>query len=106
MGWLSGTDSVCSSAATSTAKPQQWASFGCQSGLNHWTHVVQKAPKANSLSVGCVQAAATCVHPPVPFQGSLLVEAAFRSCHSPALTPLLQGPREGCVCLRGTVSAP
>lgn len=47
MGWLSGTDSVHRSAATSTGEPQLWASFGCQTGLNHRTHLVQKAPKAN-----------------------------------------------------------
>lgn len=47
MGWLSGTDSVHPSAAISTGEPQLRASFGCQIGLNHWTHLVQKAPKAN-----------------------------------------------------------
>lgn len=42
--------------------------------------------------------ATTCVHHLAPFRDSLLGEAAFQSCHSPALTPLLQGPQEGCVC--------
>lgn len=46
MGWLSGTDSVHPSAATSTGEPQLWASFGCQTSLKHWTHLVQKSPKA------------------------------------------------------------
>lgn len=77
MGWLSGTDSVHPSAATSTGEPQLRASFGCQTGLNHWTQLVQKAPKAQQAGA-CLWASfwqppvfITCLHFGAPSCGRL-----------------------------------
>lgn len=107
-GELSGTDSVHPSAATGTAKPQPRASFGCQTGLNHWTHLVQKAPKANrqELVLRLPSGSSHLCPPPSSVSGLLPGGGCLSVLPQPSSDSTAAGTTGGLCLPPGTVSAP
>lgn len=110
-GWLGGTASIsvpamCHCRARATGGFWLPNRPGTAAHLNHWTHLVRKAPEADRQEPACLQPAAAGVHHPAQFWGSNPEKSAFRFCPGPTPIPSQTGTAGGLRPPRGTGSAP